>query len=67
MPKDMRGACYKCEYRGDLIGDAHSHCKNRKANVLGDNHGIENDWFFWPFNFDPVWLIHCDGFKRKEE
>lgn len=29
-------------------------------------HGIDNGWFGWPFNFDPVWLLTCDGFKPKE-
>ena len=34
--------------------------------VTGNEHGIRNGWFAWPFNFDPVWLDACDGFKEKE-
>ena len=30
--------------------------------VKGSTHGIKNGWFFWPLNFDPVWLERCDGF-----
>lgn len=35
-------------------------------NVKGDPHGIQNGWFNWPFSYDPVWLISCDGFDPKE-
>lgn len=24
--------------------------------------GVARGWFLWPVDFDPVWLIHCDGF-----
>ena len=68
--------CYKCKYRGNIPGDAHSCCrypgnktgmfdyfenenkKNaQKLNIKAELHGIKNGWFFWPVNFDPVWLI----------
>ena len=77
--------CYKCKYRGNVPGDAHSCCRypgnktglfdffgneNRqnaiKLNIKADPHGISSGWFFWPVNFDPVWLINCDGFVSKE-
>ena len=28
-----------------------------------DLHGFKSGWFFWPFNFDPVWLRNCAGFE----
>lgn len=78
--------CYKCKYRGNVPGDAHSCCqypgnktgmfdffenenkKNaQKLNIKAELHGIRNGWFFWPINFDPAWLINCDGFTTKEE
>ena len=37
-----------------------------KLNISGDFHGIRNGWFNWPYNFDPVWLLTCDGFKEKK-
>ena len=77
--------CYKCKYRGNVPGDAHSCCqypgnktgmfdyfenenkKNaQKLNIKAELHGIKNGWFFWPVNFDPVWLISCNGFTPKE-
>jgi hypothetical protein len=64
MPKPD---CYDCEYRRDLAGDAHSCCLNLTAHVLGSEHGTKNGWFYWPLNFDPIWLESCDGFKKKME
>lgn len=77
--------CYKCKYRGNVPGDAHSCCtypgnktgmfdffepENRvnlvKLNIRANPHGVKNGWFFYPVNFDPVWLINCGGFTPKE-
>jgi len=59
--------CYKCKHRRDILGDCHSSCLNVRARVVGNEHGIRHGWFFWPFNFDPVWLVSCDGFESKEQ
>lgn len=78
--------CYKCKYRGNVPGDAHSCCRypgnktgmfdffknenkknERKLNIKAELHGVMNGWFFWPVNFDPVWLINCNGFTPKED
>lgn len=32
-----------------------------------DDHGARNGWFFWPFNFDPVWLDECGGFTPADD
>jgi len=57
--------CYKCIHRRSIPGDYHSLCLNDKADVAGNPHGIKNGWFNWPFNFDPIWLEVCHGFKEK--
>lgn len=57
-----RPNCYQCENRRSLPGDAHSACASRVAQVVGNQHGINNGWFYWPFNFDPVWLEACTDF-----
>ncbi len=62
--KEETPNCYECKYRGTIPGDCHSTCSNKKAIVQGNEHGIKSGWFFWPFNFDPVWLEKCDGFKK---
>lgn len=35
--------------------------------VVGDPHAIEMGWFAWPINFDPLWLVSCDGFAAAPE
>lgn len=35
--------------------------------IQGKKWGIDHGWFIWPFNFDPVWLLTCDGFEAKEQ
>jgi len=37
-----------------------------ELNIKGDPHGISHGWFNWPFNFDPVWLVNCDGYEPKD-
>lgn len=68
--------CYKCKYRGNLPGDCHSVCEHPaikdqfisviipppELNIKGNRHGIDHGWFWWPINFDPIWLERCDGF-----
>ena len=57
--------CYKCFYRAQTSFSHHSTCGNFHANVRGSVHGVRKGWFYWPFDFDPVWLEACDGFKAK--
>ena len=57
--------CYDCSHRGNLAFSAHSCCRAGTANVAGDPHGIKNGWFYWPLNFDPIWLKSCDSFEQK--
>ena len=72
--------CYKCKYRGNVPGSAHSCCKYpgnktgifdmfmnaEKLKIKANPHGVRSGWFMWPVNFDPVWLENCVGFKQKE-
>lgn len=39
----------------------------RKLGIKADIRGVQNGWFAWPLNFDPSWLLHCDGFKEREK
>jgi len=59
--------CYDCIHRMNLSGNAHSRCNNHDAAVSGNSHGIRKGWFRWPLNFDPTWLISCDGFSDNPE
>ena len=59
--------CYECAHRRTIPGDAHSRCNNLEAKVKGHKHGINSGWFRWPLNFDPIWLLECDGFSTDEK
>jgi len=61
--KTAMNKCYKCRYRETIPGDCHSSCSNKKAHVVGNVHGKQSGWFIHPWNFDPIWLEKCDGFK----
>lgn len=28
--------------------------------------GVKRGWFNWPWDFDPVWLLECNGFSSRE-
>lgn len=36
-------------------------------NIEANQHGINNGWFNWPFNFDPTWLENCDKCSEPEK
>ena len=38
-----------------------------KLKIRGAAHGVANGWFKWPYNFDPVWLLNCNGYKEAED
>jgi hypothetical protein len=70
--------CYECKHRCNTMGSHHSECKHpdsfflmvasmiepRSSKVKGNPHGIANGWFYWPLNFDPVWLESCELFEK---
>ena len=35
--------------------------------IAGNVHGVRKGWFWWPINFDPVWLLSCEGMTRKNK
>ena len=62
----MKPNCKLCAYKRDIPGDCHFRCANEKAKVKGALPGIRNGWFNWPYSFDPIWLVSCDGFEKKK-
>jgi len=38
--------------------------KSSSLEIIGNEHGIKNHWFLWPFNYDPIWLIQCKGYTE---
>ena len=37
-----------------------------KLNIRCNPHGFRMGWFCWPADFDPCWLLSCNGFEPKE-
>ncbi len=59
--------CYSCEFKRSIPGDAHIQCDNPDPEMTGNPHGIRNGWFFYPFNFDPIWMAKkCANYKQAE-
>lgn len=65
ISEPKRPLCYSCKHRRDVPGDAHSSCA-KPSRVTANPYGIKSGWFFYPFNFDPVWLTSCEGYEPKE-
>lgn len=34
-------------------------------NIEASAESIKAGWFAWPINFDPVWLVRCDGYQER--
>lgn len=39
----------------------------KELGIKANAHGVKQGWFMWPANFDPMWLVACNGFEPKEE
>ena len=73
--------CYKCKHQQASYWSCHSRCAHphapktfgeaargeNKLGILVEAHGFMHGWAFWPEDFDPVWLLQCNGFEPKEE
>ena len=64
---EKKKICYNCIHRLTISGSCHSRCNNIKAKVKGHEQGIRNGWFMWPLNYDPTWLLECDGFSDNPD
>lgn len=38
----------------------------KRMNVRFDEYGIKMGWAAFPINFDPTWIVTCDGFEKSE-
>lgn len=55
---------HSCIHKRNIPGDAHIGCVKPDPNMKGNVHGIQNGWFFYPLNFDPVWMTkECGNFE----
>lgn len=38
-----------------------------KLKVDFDPYGIRMGWCNWPINYDPLWVVSCNGFEIKDD
>jgi len=50
----------------EMLGGKFQEAK-KKLEIQGHPQGIRSGWFMWPANFDPTWLLNCNGFEQKEK
>jgi len=60
--------CHNCHFKRNIPGDTHIACIKPDEQMTGDQYGIKNGWFIYPFNFDPVWRTkECINFIDIDE
>lgn len=69
MPKKEKytqhNECHFCNHKRRIPGDAHISCAKPDPTMEGNEHGVRSGWFFYPFNFDPVWKGKmCNNFSE---
>jgi hypothetical protein len=57
--------CNSCQHQNQKV-NGHSSCRNEGATVVFNSHAYFNQWANWPIDFDPIWLISCNGYKEDE-
>lgn len=59
--------CKSCMFKRNVPGSAHVSCSRPSTGVVNvEQHGIDNGWFFFPFDYDPVWAEECTSYISKE-
>lgn len=65
--RNMMNECCRCEHKEDVPGNCHIKCNMPDALMEGNQHGIQNGWFFYPLLFDPTWKVKmCRNYKEKQ-
>jgi len=66
MAKAKKKNCYSCVSKRNNPGDCHIRCANPDPEMKGKEHGVRQGWFFYPGNFDPVWMDkECSNYEEK--
>lgn len=74
IPGDAHSCCHHPKTGtkpGDVVGNMVAMFSSgfpaavKALGVTGDPVGMKHGWFMWPANFDPTWLLSCNGFELK--
>jgi hypothetical protein len=52
---------------GRVPPSADGNAMQKMGVTCNSEHAIQQGWFNWPWNFDPVWVASCGGFKSQKE
>jgi hypothetical protein len=67
---DAHSRCKNIDYGKELkvkaLNESIIFC-HKNFTIKAEKIGFTNGWFYWPFNFDPSWLIECTGFEKKNK
>lgn len=58
--------CSSCVFSASNPGTHHINCTKKAVAVQANQHGVNNGWCSFPFDFDQIWIENCTGFKTKE-
>lgn len=67
----MKKSCHGCAFKMNNPSSAHIQCRFDWAQLGGEmpkgkDYGIQNGWYNFPWNYDPVWMdTECKNFKQK--
>ena len=66
--RTMMNECWTCKSRYPVPGNAHIGCSTPDPDMTGNEHGIKNGWFVYPYCFDPTWKTKdCVNFQSEGE
>lgn len=61
----MQENCHTCQHKRMVPGSNHVSCSKKNLLYSAEQHGIDNGWFNFPYDFDPAWLKICTGYLDK--
>ena len=65
MNEVVRNRCWECLWHYTIPHNAHVGCSKPDPDMTGNEHGIKNGWFNYPYCFDPIWMTKvCPNFTR---
>lgn len=69
LPGDTHSCCKYPGVRTNIpaIFDVKNTIIQTELGITAERYGFMKGWFFWPANFDHVWLRSCKGFTPKKE
>jgi len=64
--RTITNECHLCKNKRNVPGDCHIKCIKPDKKMTGNEHGIREGWFLYPFNFDPTWKTKmCNNFESE--